>query len=102
MAIAIKHSILVTDALYKKFAEPEGKESVEGISEKPAEVIEAMVEPFYGPLKSYMRSSAYRGSRDFLAAEKRSVSMLCTVAYFSLGQGILGAIGLLILVLGIK
>ena len=102
MAIAIKHAVLVTEALYKKFAEPEGKASVEGITAGPEEVIESMIEPFYGPLKTYMRSSAYRGGKDFLAAEKRSIAMMCTIAYLSLGQGVLGAGGLIIIVIGIK
>ena len=102
MAIAIKHAVLVTEALYKKFAEPEGKASVEGVTAEPAEVIEAMVEPYYGPLKAYLRSSAYRGTKDFLASEKKNITMMCTVAYLSIIQGVLGAIGLIIIVIGIK
>lgn len=102
MSIAIKQAVLVTDALYKKFAEPEGKASIEGITEKLEIIIESMIEPYYGPFKCYMRMCAYRGASDFLATEKRSVRMVCTIIYLSLAQGILGACGLIALVIGIK
>jgi hypothetical protein len=102
MANSIKHAVLVVEALYKKLSQPEGKASIEGITADPEEVIDAMVEPFYGPLKIYMKSSAYRGSMDFLATEKRSISMVCTVVYLSIVQGVLGAIGLIAIAMGIK
>jgi len=102
LALAIKHAVLVAQAFQQQLASPEGKASVEGINASPEELNAAICEPFYGPIKTYIRKSADSGVKDFLSVEKRNVRTMCTICYLSIIQGLLAASGLVVLALGIK
>ena len=102
LGLSICAGLELVEEMYDALETPEGQDAVQFISKAPEAFKQQFSSSFLQPMRCIMRNSFDRGTQDALSAERKFAKVFCCQLYSFWFQGVLGAVGLLVLVLGIK
>lgn len=102
LGFAICAGLEITEEMYEALETPEGENAIQHIRMAPGAFKQQFSSAFLPPIRGMMRRSLDRGTQDALSGERRLAKVFCVQLYSFWLQGALGAVGLLVLGLGIK
>ena len=102
LGLAVCAGLALIEEMYEELESPDGVAALRSMSASPDAFQQELSSAFLPPLGIMMKRSFDRGGRDALSGEKRLATLFCIQLYVLWLQGILGAIGLLVLGFGIK
>ena len=102
LSIALSAALSLSEEMYEELTTPEGIKTIQSMTSSLNELNFEMISVFTLPLRWIMKNSFEHGCVDQLASEKRLVRFFNIQFYAFLTQALFGALGLLILVIGIN
>lgn len=102
IGFAICAGLDITEEMYDALETPEGENAIQFIRKDPEAFKQQYSSAFLPPMRGMMRKSFDRSTQDALSAERRFAKIFSVQMYSFWLQGALGAVGLLVLGLGIK
>jgi hypothetical protein len=101
IAMTVQLMTYLTEQIYKDFNSEEGQLILSNLKVPMDDLAEKLSKPFLWPLRGYIKRHFLAGTKDFLAAETKTVRWLCFHFYFAVAQWFLGIAGLLCFAFGI-
>lgn len=102
IGMALQSGLRTVTELESLLSSEQGKTLLSAMALDPHQLTTDIAEPFLWPLSWLMRRAGERGTRDYLAGDKRLVRMFCLQLYFSMAHSLLAVVALIVLAVSIK